>query len=347
MYMRTMHARDIFKSPVQNHYPYLVTANSLCRSRKLSLLDSGVDLLIGTFVEGKKGASNRSVLQDPSGDESMLECDGALHVTSSVVDGGGDGKQSVVDFSSLFVVLCLSSLEELKQSLGSNTSVTDKHTVDVESGVEEVFVVAGHGVDVGSLTSDDGDLSVPSSHVSDTVLHGKDTGLSEDVELSLEIVGSLGGVGVLEEDEGQTGCLVDRFVSSLRGSLLVAESKPPVGRVEKTGSSTGLLGSLGLETGNVVTLSSDTGNYGDSVVGRLDKGLDHLDLLVLSEEGTFTGVTENDETLDALERAEPRSDSLNGIVVDRAVFVERGDGSRSDSRHVEADSTSRVGKVRG
>jgi hypothetical protein len=140
------------------------------------------------------------VFQDTSGDKSVFEGDGSLHVRSSVVDGSGDGEESVVNFSSLLVVLSLSSLEKLEKGFGSDTAVTDEHTIDVESSVKEVLVVAGHGVDVGSFTSNDGDLSVPSSHVSDTVLHGKDTGLSENVELSLEIVSRLGSIGVLEED---------------------------------------------------------------------------------------------------------------------------------------------------
>lgn len=287
------------------------------------------------------------MFQDTSGDKSVFEGDGSLHVRSSVVDGSGDGEESVVNFSSLLVVLSLSSLEKLEKGFGSDTAVTDEHTIDIESSVEEVLVVAGHGVDVGSFTSNDGDLSVPSSHVSDTVLHGKDTGLSENVELSLEIVSRLGSIGVLEEDKGEFGGLVYGLVPSLRCSLLVTESEPSVRRVEETGRGSGLLCSLGLETGDIVTFSSDTGNDGDGVVNTLLEGSDYLHLLVLREEGTFTGVTEDDKTLDSLDGCEPRTDSLNSVVVDRSVWVEGGDGSRSDTGHIETDSTSRVGEVRG
>jgi hypothetical protein len=120
-----------------------------------------------------------------------------------------------------------------------------------------------------------------------------------------------------------------------------------VRRVEETGRGSSLLGSLGLETGDIVTFSSDTGNDGDGVVDTLLEGSNHFDLLVFGKESTFAGVTEDDETLDSLNGCEPRTDSLNSVVVDGSVFVEGGDGSRSDTGHIKTDSTSRVGEVRG
>lgn len=177
----------------------------------------------------------------------------------------------------------------------------------------------------------------------DTVLHGEDTFLAENVQLGLEVVGGLSLGRVLEEDERETGRLVDLLVTSLGSALLVAESKPAVGRVEETGRGTSLFGPLGLETGDVVALASDTGDDGDG--GGLDKGLDDLDLLVRGEEGALTSVTEHDEALDALDGPEPRPEALNSLKVDRPVLVEGGDGGGSETGHVEADTL--VGGVGG
>lgn len=282
------------------------------------------------------------MFENATGDKGMLESDGALHVRATVVDSGGDGKELIVDSPSLLVVLSFTGVEELKEKFGSDTAVTDEHTVDVESGVEEVFVVASEDVGVGSCLPDDGDLSVPSSHISDTILHGEDTGLGKDIELGLQVVSCLSVVGVLEEDEGETRGLVDLLVTNLGGTGLVAESEPSVRRVEQTRSGTSLPCALRLETSNVVTFSGDTGNDGDLVVDRLDKSLDDLCLLLRGEEGTLTGVAENDQTLDTVDGRKPRSDTLDSLVVDRAVLVERSDGSGSDTTHVEADSASGV-----
>lgn len=113
------------------------------------------------------------MVENATGDQGVFESDGALHVRAAVVDSSGDGKELVVDGPSLLVVMGLTGVEELKEEFGSDTPVTDEHAVDVESSVEEVLVVASEDVGVGSCFSDDGNLSVPSSHVSDTVLHCK------------------------------------------------------------------------------------------------------------------------------------------------------------------------------
>jgi hypothetical protein len=130
-------------------------------------------------------------------------------------------------------------------------------------------------------------------------------------------------------------------------------------RVEKASGGTSVLCPLCLKSGNVVTLSSDTGNDRDGVVDSLDESLDDIDLLLFGEEGTFTGVTKDDESLYTLNGSEPRSNSLDSLVVDGAVFVEGSDlvvsalqtnegvkthRSRSDTSHVEADTTSGVGE---
>lgn len=133
--------------------------------------DCLIDLPVGTLGEGQKSTSDGGVFENATGDKGMLESDGALHVRATVVDSGGDGKELIVDSPSLLVVLSFTGVEELKEKFGSDTTVTDEHTVDVESSVEEVFVVASEDVGVGSCLPDDGDLSVPSSHISDTILH--------------------------------------------------------------------------------------------------------------------------------------------------------------------------------
>lgn len=130
-------------------------------------------------------------------------------------------------------------------------------------------------------------------------------------------------------------------------------------RVKETSSGTSVLGPLSLESRNVITLSSDTCNDGDGVVDSLDERLDDIDLLLFGEEGTFTGVTENDKSLYTLDGSEPRSNSLDSLVVDGTVFIEGSNlrvsdskkkngckthRSRSDTSHVEADTTSRVGE---
>jgi hypothetical protein len=76
-------------------------------------------------------------------------------------------------------------------------------------------------------------------------------------------------------------------------------------RVEKTSSGTSVLGPLGLESSNVITLSSDTGYDGDGVVDSLDESFDDIDLLLFGEKGTFTGVTKDDKSLDTLDGSEP------------------------------------------
>lgn len=157
------------------------------------------------------------------------------------------------------------------------------------------------------------------------LLTSKDTGLGKDIELGLQIVRCLSVVWVLEKDEGETGGLVDLLVASLGSTGLIAESEPSVRRIEQTSSGTGLLCALRLKASNVVAFSGDTGNDWDLVVDRLDEGFDDLDLLLRGEEGTLTGVAENDKTLHALNGHKPRSDTLDSLVVYRTVFVERSD----------------------
>ena len=66
-----------------------------------------------------------------------------------------------------------------------------------------------------------------------------------------------------------------------------------------------------------------------------DEALDHLRLLVRVEEGAFAGVAEHDQTLDAVDAAEPRAEALDGRIVDGAVAGEGGDGGGAQAAQVE------------
>lgn len=145
--------------------------NSLLNSLDTGLLDRRVDLLVGTFWQREKGTSDCGVVENTSGNESVLESDCTLHVGSSVVNGSGDWKQLVVDRLGLLVVLSFTSVEQIEQEFWRDTTISNKHTVHLESGVKEILVMTGEDVGLWVLLSDDVDLSVPSSHVSDTVLH--------------------------------------------------------------------------------------------------------------------------------------------------------------------------------
>lgn len=233
--MRTHAYRDISKiTRWMKRYPKLVQsyATSTCRrllhSRDTGLLDSRVDLLVGSLLQGEEGPSDSSVVEDTSSYQSVFERDSTFHVGSSVVYRRSDREEGVVDLSGFGVVFGDTRIEEIEQELRGNTTVSHKHTVHVESRVEEVLVMACEDVRIRSSFSDDGDLSIPSSHVSNTVLHGEHTGLSEDIKLSLEIVCCLGVIGVLEENQRETGSFVDCFVSLLRRTRLVPKSKPSV-----------------------------------------------------------------------------------------------------------------------
>ncbi|KAI3475682.1 hypothetical protein L1887_62851 [Cichorium endivia] len=147
-----------------------------------------------------------------------------------------------------------------------------------------------------------------------------------------EAVDVKGGV-----QQRKTRLFVHLLVAVLRRTGLVAESQPAVRGVEQTGLGTSLDGAACLKRGDFGALARDAGNDGDTVVDRLDESLDHLDLLVLRQEGALTGVTEHNQTLDARQASEPRSEPLDGIVVHRAVLVEGGHGSRGDAAEVEVD----------
>jgi hypothetical protein len=85
-----------------------------------------------------------------------------------VVDVGSDGEELVVNRPGARVVLRDTRLEQLEERLRGDAAVADEHAVNVERGVEEVFVVAGEAVDVGALTADDRDLAVLDCQLEET-----------------------------------------------------------------------------------------------------------------------------------------------------------------------------------
>ena len=87
----------------------------------------------------------------------------------------------------------------------------------------------------GTLAADHRNLGVPAAHVAHAVLHGEHAGLRRDLELGLEVVGRLGRVRILEQDQRQAAFLVDRAIAVLRRALLVAEAQPAVRRVDEAG----------------------------------------------------------------------------------------------------------------
>lgn len=127
-----------------------------------------MNLLGGALGERQERTTNSGVVEYAPSNEGVLESDSALHVRATVIYGRSDGKETVVDLASAWVVFGDASSEKFEEGLGSDTAVPYKHTVDVKHGVQEVFVVACENVLVGEGFADSGDLSVPSAHVADT-----------------------------------------------------------------------------------------------------------------------------------------------------------------------------------
>ena len=205
--------------------PLLAGHHSLGQLRRL---DRTVDLLLSTIRQGQQRRPDCGVRKNAPGNKSMLERDGTLHVRAAVVDALGDRKKLVVDGASALVVLGLAGTDQLKQKLGCDVAIADKHAVDIKRGVKEVLVVASEDLQGRALLADNRDLSVPAAHVAHAVLHRKHTGLRGDVEHGLQVVGRVGVVGVLEQDQRQAGGLVDDLVPVLGRTGLVAEAQPAV-----------------------------------------------------------------------------------------------------------------------
>jgi hypothetical protein len=154
----------------------------------------------------------------------MLQGNGALHVRSSVINVPRHWQEPVVDCSCAGVVVCFASLDHLQQWLRCDVTISNKHTIDVEAGVEQVLVMAGQDSKIRVLSLDDGNLDIPSAHVAYTILHSDDTWLRCNFEKSLQVVGSFGVVGILEQNERESGFLVHHLVPVLRGYSCVSKA---------------------------------------------------------------------------------------------------------------------------
>ena len=159
-----------------------------------------MNLDFSAVLQRQEGTSNLGVLEDTSGDQGVLQSDGTFHVRSSMVDRFGDREKTVVDLPSAGIVFGLAGFDKLEQGFRRDVSISDEEAIDVKGRVQEVLVVAREDVGIGSSLSNDGDLGVPSAHVTNTVLHGEDSRLGEDLELGGEIIVRFSYVGVLEKD---------------------------------------------------------------------------------------------------------------------------------------------------
>lgn len=130
----------------------------------------------------------------------MLERDGALHMRRSVVDDFRKGHKTVVNLVRLVHIFSETSIEQLLHGFWDDLAITDQVPIALPRGVNEVFVVTRKDGFAGTTFPDDGNLSVPSSHISDTVLQCEDVRLREDIELGLEVERGEGLLWVLEED---------------------------------------------------------------------------------------------------------------------------------------------------
>lgn len=132
----------------------------------------------------------------------MLQGDGSLHVGSAVVNVPSNRQQPVMDRPCARVVSRLACFDHLQERLWSDVAVPYQHTIDVKAGVQQVLIVAGEDREFRVFLLDNRDLHVPSAHVANTILHGNHTWLCSDIQQSFQVVGSLGVVWVLEQNEG-------------------------------------------------------------------------------------------------------------------------------------------------
>jgi hypothetical protein len=96
---------------------------------------------------------------------------------STVGNAFGDRKKLVVDGPGLLVVLGLSRLDQLNQRLGCDVAVSNQEPVHVKCGMQQILVVSGEDLQFWPLATNDRNLSIPVSHVADTILHRKDARL--------------------------------------------------------------------------------------------------------------------------------------------------------------------------
>ena len=275
------------------------------------------------------------MLEDSPRHETMLERNGSFHVRSAVINAAGHREQPVVDGSCPRVVFGFAGRNELDERLRRKTAIPHQSPVDVEHGVQQIFVMAGKNLQIGTLTADDRNLGVPPAHVAHTVLHGEDTRLRCDLELGFEVVRCLGRVRILEEDQRHAAFFVDCTVAILRRSLLIAEAQPAVGRIQEAGGRPRLDCPLCLQRGYFGAFQGDPGDDRDLSVNRLDEAFDDRGLLVSSEKRPFPGVTENDQAFDAFEAAEPGAESMDCRVVDLTVSGEWGNRCGDETSEIK------------
>jgi len=272
------------------------------------------------------------VLEDSARNEAMLERNGSFHVRPAMVNRASHRQQPVVDRSGLGVILRLPGGDELDERLGCETAVPHQRAVHVEHRVQQILVMAGEDLQVRTLTPDDRNLRIPPAHIAHAVLHGEHAGQRRDIELGLEVVGRLGRVRILKQDQRQSAFLVDRAIAVLRRSFLVAEPQPAVRGIDQPGLRPGLHRPLCLQRGDLGAFQGDAGDDGEILsVDRLDEAFDDRGLLVGREKRPFAGMTENNQAFDAFETAEPGAEPLDRRVVDLPVVGERGHGGGNET----------------
>src|SRR5262245_46291078 len=107
-----------------------------CRAQRVDDLDFGAGL------ERQQRRADGGVLKDAARDQAMLERDRAFHVRAAMVDGARNWQQLVMNRARLRVVLGLAGRNQLDQRLGRETAIAHQRAVDIEHGVQQIFVVA-------------------------------------------------------------------------------------------------------------------------------------------------------------------------------------------------------------
>src|SRR6516225_11358996 len=92
---------------------------------------------------------------------------------SAMIDGTSYREQSVMDCARLRVILGFARSDELDQWLRGKTAVPNKGSVHIEHGVQQIFIMAGEDLQVGTLATDDRNFRVPPAHVAHAILHGE------------------------------------------------------------------------------------------------------------------------------------------------------------------------------
>ena len=121
---------------------------------------------------------------------------------------------------------------------------------------------------------------------------------------------------------------MDGLVAVLWCPGLEAEAQPAVVGIDERASGAGIRGPLGLECGDLGALAGDAGDDRHLVADRLDIEPDEVDLLFLGQEGSFAGVAEDDQALDAFDGGQPAGQAGVRLIVEVAVGLEGGDRGR-------------------